>query len=468
MENIMRLQTDVLIVGSGVAGLYCALNLPENLQVTVITKAKVHECDSYLAQGGICVLRNEADYDKYFEDTLRAGHYENRRESVEIMIKSSQAVIKELIDFGVDFAKDEDGNLIYTKEGAHSVPRILFHEDITGKIITETLIKEVKSRSNISLLEDITMIDILTFEYKGMKICRGITAVHSKDYKEKSSVNLKEPYANLITIEAKDTVLACGGLGGLYEHSTNYSHIMGDALAIAIKHGIKLKNMDYIQIHPTTLYTGKKGRAFLITESVRGEGGILLNADGKRFVNELLPRDIVTEAIFTEMRRSGAKYVWLSMENIDRSEIMGHFKHIYEKCLQEGFDCTKEPIPVVPAQHYFMGGIDVDSYSRSSMKNLYAVGETSCNGVHGRNRLASNSLLESLVFAKRASSDIAKNRCNNEPITKLDETHKIIYNLHEEYRDIDALFEEYRSLIINEIERSKNQNEQDYNGVKCG
>ncbi|MGP1434885.1 MAG: L-aspartate oxidase [Catonella sp.] len=464
----MRLQTDVLIVGSGVAGLYCALNLPKNLQVTVITKAKVHECDSYLAQGGICVLRNDEDYDKYFEDTLRAGHYENRRESVEIMIKSSQAVIEELIDFGVDFARDEDGNLIYTKEGAHSVPRILFHEDITGKIITETLIKEVKSRSNISLLEDITMIDILTFEYKGMKICRGITAIHSKAYKEKSSVNLKEPYANLITIEAKDTVLACGGLGGLYEHSTNYSHIMGDALAIAIRHGIRLKNMDYIQIHPTTLYTEKKGRAFLITESVRGEGGILLNAEGKRFVNELLPRDVVTKAIFEEMRRSGTKYVWLSMENIDKNEIKGHFKHIYEKCLEEGFDCTKEPIPVVPAQHYFMGGIDVDSYSRSSMKNLYAVGETSCNGVHGRNRLASNSLLESLVFAKRASYDIVKNRYREEPAVKLDETHKIIYNLHEEYRDIDALFEEYRSLIINEIERSKNQNEQDYNGVKCG
>ena len=456
----MNLTTDVLIVGSGVAGLYCALNLPDNLQVTVITKAKVYECDSYLAQGGICVLRNDGDYNSYFEDTLRAGHYENSKESVDIMIKSSRMVIEDLVKFGVDFTKDKAGNFIYTKEGAHSVPRILFHEDITGKVITEALIKEVQTRKNIKLIEYLTMIDVISSEIKGMRKCRGIVAVHSG----------KDSYTSdkLITIEAANTVLACGGIGGLYEHSTNYEHLKGDAIGIAIKNGIRLRNIDYIQIHPTTLYTEKPGRAFLISESVRGEGGILLNAEGKRFVNELLPRDVVTEAIFAEMKRTGAKHVWLSMENIDKKEIVVHFKHIYEKCLEEGFDCTREPIPVVPAQHYFMGGIDVDSYSRSSMKNLYAVGETSCNGVHGKNRLASNSLLESLVFAKRAACHIGMNRNNKVSDTKFYEISKKFQEQNKYYKDISALFETYKSSIFEEIEREKKKDEQNYNGIKCG
>ena len=456
----MNLTTDVLIVGSGVAGLYCALNLPDNLQVTVITKAKVYECDSYLAQGGICVLRNDGDYNSYFEDTLRAGHYENSKESVDIMIKSSRMVIEDLVKFGVDFTKDKAGNFIYTKEGAHSVPRILFHEDITGKVITEALIKEVQTRKNIKLIEYLTMIDVISSEIKGVRRCRGIVAVYSG----------KDSYTSdkLITIEAANTVLACGGIGGLYEHSTNYEHLKGDAIGIAIKNGIRLRNIDYIQIHPTTLYTEKPGRAFLISESVRGEGGILLNAEGKRFVNELLPRDVVTEAIFTEMKRTGAKHVWLSMENIDKKEIVGHFKHIYEKCLEEGFDCTKEPIPVVPAQHYFMGGIDVDSYSRSSMKNLYAVGETSCNGVHGKNRLASNSLLESLVFAKRAACHIGMNRNNKVSDTKFYEISKKFQEKNKYYKDISALFEMYKSSIFEEIERERKKDEQNYNGIKCG
>lgn len=453
----MNLTTDVLIVGSGVAGLYCALNLPDSLQVTVITKAKVYECDSYLAQGGICVLRDDEDYNSYFEDTLRAGHYENSKESVDIMIKSSRMVIEDLVKFGVDFTKDKAGNFIYTKEGAHSVPRILFHEDITGKVITEALIKEVQTRKNIKLIEYLTMIDVISSEIKGIRKCRGIVAVHSGKDSDK-----------LITIEAANTVLACGGIGGLYEHSTNYEHLKGDAIGIAIKNGIRLRNIDYIQIHPTTLYTEKPGRAFLISESVRGEGGILLNAEGKRFVNELLPRDVVTEAIFAEMKRTGAKHVWLSMENIDKKEIVGHFKHIYEKCLEEGFDCTKEPIPVVPAQHYFMGGIDVDSYSRSSIKNLYAAGETSCNGVHGKNRLASNSLLESLVFAKRAACHIGMNRNNKVSDTKFYEISKKFQEQNKYYKDISALFETYKSSIFEEIERERKKDEQNYNGIKCG
>ena len=210
-------------------------------------------------------------------------------------------------------------------------------------------------------------------------------------------------------IVADYTVLATGGIGGIFEHSTNYKHLTGDAIALALKYGIKLQHIDYIQIHPTTLYTKKEGRReFLISESVRGEGAVLLNSKGERFVNELLPRDVVANAIFAEMKKEGTKHVWLSMAPIPEQELKTHFPNIYQRCLDEGYDVTKEPIPVVPSQHYFMGGIDVDRYSKTSMNRLYAAGETACNGVHGKNRLASNSLLESLVFAKRAARQITE------------------------------------------------------------
>ena len=209
-------------------------------------------------------------------------------------------------------------------------------------------------------------------------------------------------------IFADYTILASGGIGGLYRHSTNFPHLTGDALEIAKKHGIRLEHLDYVQIHPTTLYSKKPGRRFLISESVRGEGAVLYNKNMERFVNELLPRDVVTEAIRKQMEEDGTEFVWLSMENIDKETILNHFPNIYRHCLEEGYDVTKECIPVVPAQHYFMGGIWVDSDSCTTMPHLFAVGETSCNGVHGANRLASNSLLESLVFAKRAAKKIAE------------------------------------------------------------
>lgn len=207
-------------------------------------------------------------------------------------------------------------------------------------------------------------------------------------------------------IHARDTVMATGGIGGLYRHSTNFPCLTGDALTIARAHGVKLEHLDYVQIHPTSLYTEKPGRSFLISESARGEGAVLLNSKGERFVNELLPRDLVSQAIEAEMDKEGSRHVWLSFAPVPRITILEHFPHIYETCLAEGYDITKEPIPVVPAQHYFMGGIWVDLDSRTTMEHLYAVGETSCNGVHGKNRLASNSLLESLVFAGKAAERI--------------------------------------------------------------
>ena len=399
MKNVSNskennLQADVVIVGTGVGGCFSALNLSEDLSIIMITKSDLESSDSFLAQGGICVLHDDDDYDSYFEDTMRAGHYENRKESVDIMIRGSQDVIHDLIGYGVDFAK-EDGKLLYTREGAHSRPRILFHEDITGKEITSKLLAQIKTRKNIQIMEYTTMTDILIS--KGA--CAGIEA-ETSDHK-------------MIYIHADQTIFASGGIGGRYKHSTNFPHLTGDAIDIAKKHGIRLEHLDYVQIHPTTLYSKKPGRRFLISESVRGEGALLYDKNGNRFIDELLPRDVVTKAIQEQMKKDGTDHVWLSLEKIPKEIILSHFPNIYQHCLEEGYDATKEWIPVVPAQHYFMGGIWVDSDSHTSMPNLYAVGETSCNGVHGKNRLASNSLLESLVFAKRAARKIMSEKQMN-------------------------------------------------------
>jgi len=319
---------------------------------------------------------------------MRAGHYENRKESVDLMIRSSPGIIRHLLELGVGFDKNPDGSLKYTKEGAHSRPRICFHEDITGRAITSVLQERTAKLPNVEIMEHTVMTDILVAN----GACAGILA-RTRD-------------GNTLSIHARDTVMATGGIGGLYQHSTNFPCLTGDALTIARKHGVKLEHLDYVQIHPTSLYTEKPGRSFLISESARGEGAVLLNGRGERFVNELLPRDVVSQAIEAEMKKEGSRHVWLSFAPMPRETIREHFPHIYETCLEEGYDITEEPIPVVPAQHYFMGGVWVDLDSRTTMDHLYAVGETSCNGVHGKNRLASNSLLESLVFAGKAAKRI--------------------------------------------------------------
>ena len=455
----MTAKSDIIIVGCGVGGLYCALNLPSDKKITIITKAAVEDCDSYLAQGGICMLKNSTDYDSYYEDTMRAGHYENNPESVDIMIRSSRDVIHDLIGYGVRFEKDAQGQLKFTREGAHSTPRILFHEDITGKEITSHLLEAVQALPNVTIHEHVTMVDIIESRTP-VPHCQGIIAMEPEGSAlaaEYGSVKTSDGQL-LFAMEAPEVVWACGGIGGLYEHSTNFPHLTGDALGIAIRHHIRLQNPDYIQIHPTTLYTRKPGRSFLISESVRGEGGILLNDQGKRFVNELLPRDVVSNAIFAEMKKTNAKHVWLSMENIPEEVIRTHFCHIYETCLEEGYDCTKEPIPVVPAQHYFMGGVDVDRYSQTTLAQLYAVGETSCNGVHGKNRLASNSLLESLVFAKRAALKIA----DEYDSTVISPAQAESINLNA-YTDSGKLFNGFKDSIMNEIERMKKYHEQHHN-----
>ncbi|WP_455781402.1 L-aspartate oxidase [Megamonas funiformis] len=428
-------KTDILIVGTGASGLFAALHCPIDKNILMITKDAVENSDSFLAQGGICVLRDENDYDSFMEDTLKAGHYENRRESVDIMIRSSREVINELIGYGVDFAKQANGELNYTREGCHSKARILFHEDITGKEITRNLLKAVQKLPNVHILEYVTMLDLIEQD----NTCFGILAKDKND--------------EYLTIEADNTILASGGIGGLYEHSTNYPHLTGDAIAIALRHNIKLENPDYVQIHPTSLYTNKSGRSFLISESVRGEGAKLYGKDGRRFANEVLPRDLMTAEIKKQMAKDNMPYVWLDMTVLGKDVILNHFPHIYEKCLEEGFDVTKQWIPIVPAQHYYMGGIHVDKYSKTTMNNLYAVGETSCNGVHGANRLASNSLLEGLVFAKRAVNKIHDGE--NAQHKKYDiDFAQLANNVQQNIdREKIILAQEYKKAIFNEMDK---------------
>ena len=293
------MKTDILIVGSGCAGLYAALHLPEEKAVTIITKTDVESSDSFLAQGGMCMLKEPGDYDSYFEDTLKAGHYENDRTSVEIMIKSSPDVVEDLVSYGVDFQKEADGSFSFTREGAHSAKRILFHKDITGKEITSHLLKQVRKKENVTILEHTCLLDLL---------CEGNTCYGAV---------VQNAYHSVSRISADYTLLATGGIGGLYRNSTNFRHLTGDAIALAIKYGIRTNDLNYIQIHPTTLYT-KEGedRSFLISESVRGEGALLYDKHMQRFVSELLPRDLLTEAIYAQMEKDGTDFVWEDLRPI--------------------------------------------------------------------------------------------------------------------------------------------------------
>lgn len=426
------MKTEVLIVGSGCSGLYCALQLPRDKEITLITKADLESNDSYLAQGGICMLKDDEDYDSYFEDTMKAGHYENDRESVDIMIRSSQDVVQDLLEYGVRFHQDENGELDFTREGAHSDKRILFHEDITGKEITSKLLAQVKKLPNVKLMEYTTMEDLITKD----NTCYG-AVVRKKD-------------GMLETIQADCTVLATGGIGGIYRHSTNFRHLTGDALAIAIRHGIELQDINYVQIHPTTFYSkDDKTRSFLISESVRGEGAKLYGKNMERFANELLPRDLLSQKIHEQMEKDGTEHVWEDLRPIPHDVLENHFPNIVEHCREAGYDVFKECIPVVPAQHYFMGGIKVDHESRTTMNQLYAVGETACNGVHGKNRLASNSLLESLVFSKRAAQDLV------EHYSEFKENDEVVANTDlKKYEDREIMEKENIRLVAAAIEKA--------------
>ena len=391
---------DVLIIGSGVSGLYSALNLDSNLDVLVVSKGKIDCTNTALAQGGISVARNKEDIPDFIEDTLKAGQYKNDLDAVKVLTSESIENVEQLVSLGLKLDLDENGNWDYTKEGAHCINRIVHTNDHTGEDVEKTLVKNVLTRKNITVYEDTFFVDIIEDDNK----CIG--AILLKDNEQ-------------INVFSKYVILACGGIGGLYKNSTSQRILKGDGLAAAIRHNVELKDINYIQIHPTAFYDETEDeRRFLISESVRGEGGILRNVNGERFVNELLPRDVVSAAVFEQMKKTNTPYVLLDISFLDPDYIKNRFSLIYENCLAKGTDITKEPVKVSPAQHYFMGGIKVDTNSQTSLDRLFAVGETSCTGIHGANRLASNSLLEGLVFSKRAANVINNSIDNTELITK--------------------------------------------------
>ena len=422
MENK---NVDVLIIGSGVSGLYSALNLSDDLDILVVSKGKIDCTNTYLAQGGISVARNEEDIPDFIEDTLKAGQYKNDLNAVKVLTSESIENVKELVSLGMKLDLDEEGNWDYTKEGAHCINRIVHTNDHTGEDVEKTLIKNVLSKENIAVSEDTFFVDIIEDNDK----CIG--AVLIKDGKQ-------------INVFAKYVILACGGIGG-YKNSTSQRILKGDGLATALRHNIELKDINYIQIHPTAFYDETEDeRRFLISESVRGEGGILKNVNGERFVNELLPRDVVSAAVFEQMEKTNTPYVFLDISFLDSDYIKNRFSLIYQNCLAKGTDITKEPVKVSPAQHYFMGGIKVDTNSKTSLDRLFAVGETSCTGIHGANRLASNSLLEGLVFSHRAAKIINNSINDIELLTKsVDKVNKTV----------DEIAAENKKLVVAAIKQ---------------
>ncbi|MGL4742043.1 MAG: L-aspartate oxidase [Sarcina sp.] len=380
---------DVVIVGTGLAGIYTALNLSKDIKILLVTNKKIRASNSFLAQGGVSVLRDNNDFNSFVEDTLKAGHYTNNVEGVKTMVSLSKDVIVDLINRGIDFDKNEEGELDYTKEGAHSKFRVLHHKDITGKEIIEKLILCLEDFNNIEVMEDTELLNIVKQDDK----CKG---VYLENEEKKFIVN------------AKKVVLATGGVGGLFENTTNFKHIRGDGVNICLNNNIACEKLGKIQIHPTALYTQGNNRRFLISETLRGEGAYLLNAEGERFVDELLPRDVVSNTILEEIEKSGEKCVYLSFNHKGVDFVRNRFPNIYDKCKTIGYELGRETIPVTPAQHYFIGGIKINKNGETELKNLYAVGETAFLGIHGKNRLASNSLLECLVFAKKLSEKINK------------------------------------------------------------
>ena len=428
---------DVIIVGAGVAGLNCALHLDKNKKTLLICKGEPEKSDSYLAQGGICCMQGEDDFASYFEDTMRAGHSENNPEAVKCMIENSPSIVEELLSVGVRFAKNPDGTLATTREGGHSKNRICFHKDCTGKEITSRLMEKVKNLKNVEIAAQTTLLDLITADNE----CYGAIV------RENASGEIKKIFADCV-------VLATGGIGGIFEKSTNFRLLTGDGVAICLSRGVAVDNIGYIQIHPTTLYSEKGGRCFLISESVRGEGAVLLDKNFKRFTDELQPRDIVTAEIIKKMKEDGTDFVWLDMRGLDKTHVKEHFPGIVERCREEGYDVFNECIPVVPAQHYFMGGVRSDLHGRTTMNRLYAVGETCCNGVHGKNRLASNSLLESLLFAKCAAQDINENIT---PANKLGAEYAANNANLADFADCDKLFENYKNLLLKNIEEARNE-----------
>lgn len=397
---VMDKQFDVIIIGTGVAGLYGALQFDEDTSVLMLSKRELDLCNSSLAQGGVAAVLDQShdDFRLHIADTLIAGKYKNNLSAVEKLVTEGPNDVRRLVELGVDFDHDSSGNLNATLEAGHSRNRIVHHKDSTGKAITDTLIAAVKRKSNVTMLENAAVYEI-------EKVVNGFYISFLKDG--------KPDYAR-----GNFCIIATGGIGRVYKYTTNSAIATGDGIALAHHLGAKIKHLSRVQFHPTAFASKENRERFLISEAVRGEGAYLLNCNGRRFAadydprGELAPRDVVSHAIMLEKEKTGSEAFYLDITHKEPSFVKDRFPMIYERCLEEGVDITCQRIPVYPCQHYLMGGINVNLDAETSVSGLYAAGECSHTGVHGANRLASNSLLEALVFSRRAAEDIKRHFAN--------------------------------------------------------
>ncbi|MBP3382348.1 MAG: L-aspartate oxidase [Tidjanibacter sp.] len=402
----MKKQTDFLVIGSGVAGLSFALKAAEKGHVTIVTKGEMNECNTNYAQGGICCVTYPPDtFEKHIQDTLVCGAGKCNEEAVRMVVEGAPEGIRDLKQWGTRFDKTPEGRYSLHREGGHTEHRILHHQDLTGAEIERALVSAVKRHRNIDVLEQHFAVDILTQHHLGREVNR-----HMDDIECYGAYVLDIKKDKVFTILAKVTVVCTGGVGNLYHTTTNPSVATGDGIAMVHRAKGIIENMQYIQFHPTTLYNPTERPAFLITEAMRGYGAILKLPNGKEFMHKyhpmgsLAPRDVVARSVDHEMKITGAEHLYLDVRHKPAEETIRSFPNIYQKCLTMGIDITKDMIPVTPGAHYCCGGVKVDLNGESTIHRLYALGESSCTGLHGANRLASNSLIEAVVYAKAAAA----------------------------------------------------------------
>lgn len=406
LKNLgMDMKTDYLVIGSGIAGLSFALKVADQAQVVIVTKDEISQSNTNYAQGGICSVTYPPDtFEKHIRDTEICGAGICNREAVEMVVTRAPERIRDLVRWGTHFDKDRGGRYELAREGGHSEHRILHHKDITGAEIERALVSQVKQHRNITVLEHHFAVDLLTQHHLGQLVTKQTEGVECYGA---YVMDLKK--GRIMTILSKFTVLATGGVGNAYNVTTNPGVATGDGIAMAHRARAAMENMAFIQFHPTALYHPGERPAFLISEAMRGFGAILKLQNGKEFMHKyhpmgsLAPRDVVARSIDHEMKLSGDDFVYLDVTHKDPQDVMNHFPNIYRKCLSIGIDITQEMIPVAPAAHYCCGGVKVDLNGESSIKGLYALGETSCTGLHGANRLASNSLTEAVVYSDQAA-----------------------------------------------------------------